>query len=171
MDAGAESPKESWLRLVLINAGLAAAYHADPSNRRSLRRVSRHGLGIVRWSLSNTTATTIDLDRHAIRQGHQASGNARASGLARGQGDQGGPSTRHRRTGLASPRSTRIHGVTARQKPGSWSSVIRCPRLYFAPDGLGQGARVAQLRRVGDVAAFAFPRHVSTSTARARPTG
>ncbi len=45
------------------------------------------------------------------------------------------------------------------------------PWTLFRARALGQRARVAQLRRVGDVAAFAFPRHVPAPTARARPTG
>jgi hypothetical protein len=47
VDPGAESPRETWLRLLIMRAGLPAARDSDSGVRRirATRRAHRHGLG------------------------------------------------------------------------------------------------------------------------------
>ena len=167
MDAGAESPG-TWLRR-LISAG-SHAHHPDPGRRPAWPTSTWVG---NRWSPSNTTATTT-----AWTARQYVKDIRRAEVL-----DQLGwrvvrviKEDRPRdivRTGLAGFRSTWLQHQ--RRETEAWVAGPRnpLPQFCFAPGSatLGQLARVAQLRRVGDVAAFAFPRRVPASTAGARPAG
>ena len=171
MDAGAESPKESWLRIVLIDAGFARPTTQIRVVDGRQSRISTWA-GKLKWSLSNTTATTIAWIAGSTSR-TSGGQNCSTVWLAGGQGDQRRPATRHRRTGRTRPGSTWQCRAAARQQPRSWCRVICGPGFCFARRSVARGqlAGVAQLRRVGDIAAFAFPRRVPAPTAAARPGG
>jgi hypothetical protein len=61
MDAGAQSPKESWLRLVVIDAGLPPADHPDPGSAMATSRRTSTWAGNSRWCRMprNFNATSI----------------------------------------------------------------------------------------------------------------
>ncbi len=99
MDTGAESPRESYLRLLLIDAGLPRPRTQIPvsGRRRCARRLPRHGLGrpdgrggIRRRSGGTSRLRGTPHGSTPVRQRHPALRNAEADGVDRRPGGRGG---------------------------------------------------------------------------------
>ena len=100
VDPGAQSPRESYLRLLLIEAGLPRPQHADTGARRGRPsgRLPRPGLGGAHGRCRIRRRPSSDRPT-AIRQRHSAPGDAGADGMDHRPGRRRGPPCRYRAPG------------------------------------------------------------------------
>ncbi|CPR11639.1 hypothetical protein BN971_02926 [Mycobacterium bohemicum DSM 44277] len=132
MDTGAESPRESYLRLLLIDAGLPRPRTQIPVSGVDGVPVAYLDMG---WEDLMVGVAT------PVRQRHPALRNAEADGVARRPGGRGGSSRRG-----AAPRSRRDSGIdsertASRVTPGRPRSACRHPGFT-----LDEGRQAAMTR-------------------------
>ena len=112
VDAGAESPRETWLRLLLIRARVPTASDPNPGSTTSTASRSPSSTWDGRTSRSvPTTKATITEPPLAIQQGHSTRGRCRGTRVDRPPRHCHGLRGRHRPTSRRSTGSPNVNSL------------------------------------------------------------
>ena len=110
MDGGSQSPKETWLRLLLIDAGVPTA--ANQIRSTSTEPVADHRHGLDHRSVPSSTTATSTTDRATYVKRHATCRTRRPSGLVE-------HSSRDGRSQIDHPRASARRWIVASEK--AWS--------------------------------------------------